>query len=401
MLELNYNAGHGRMVVDLDQLLPCSKANFKRLTDTIDLTNDPESNAKKVYDHIASRIVDLKKERKTWSPSSESGKKEISRINVELKKFLGLSDVLVKRYSFEPIEDGESRTTLKAATVYSIIETESGENAIEVHSGWTFEKAGYRFDVYKRTFSRRNRYIILLHGTGRSIAESSTKNGIVTEITPRVLEILANMADKIADYKSFFNNCMNNAGYTSDTDDKETSNETNNEKENETMKNETTKNTNYFEGVKTLEDLRIRYLELLKANHPDNGGDVEIMQNINAAYDTAREMLKNGVTIENEKDAAKWSDVEDEALRAALYKVVFLHGLNIEIVGCWIWIDGETFTNREALKEAGYKWSRTRQKWHFAPYESKWHKGSKKSFDQLRRTYGSEKVENEERHEIA
>ena len=33
----------------------------------------------------------------------------------------------------------------------------------------------------------------------------------------------------------------------------------------------------YFAGVKTVEELRKRYRELLKQHHPDNGGNEEII----------------------------------------------------------------------------------------------------------------------------
>ena len=154
-------------------------------------------------------------------------------------------------------------------------------------------------------------------------------------------------------------------------------------------------NTIYFNGVKNLEELRTRYKDLLKANHPDNGGDVGTMQEINAEYDKAFKALKAGAKLEDEKEAIKWSEAEDELIRKALYKIIHLEGLNIEIVGCWIWIDGETFANREVLKPAGYTWSKARKKWHYAPYESRYHKGSKKPFDEIRRIYGSKNVETE------
>lgn len=41
----------------------------------------------------------------------------------------------------------------------------------------------------------------------------------------------------------------------------------------------------YFKNVKSYEDLKNQYRELLKANHPDNGGELEKMQEINAEYD--------------------------------------------------------------------------------------------------------------------
>ena len=44
-------------------------------------------------------------------------------------------------------------------------------------------------------------------------------------------------------------------------------------------------NNKYFENINTLEELRKQYKELLKLHHPDNGGNLEIMQEINTEYD--------------------------------------------------------------------------------------------------------------------
>lgn len=49
----------------------------------------------------------------------------------------------------------------------------------------------------------------------------------------------------------------------------------------------------YFSGCHTAEDLKKRYLELAKANHPDKGGDAEIMKAINHEYDNLVEALKS------------------------------------------------------------------------------------------------------------
>lgn len=48
----------------------------------------------------------------------------------------------------------------------------------------------------------------------------------------------------------------------------------------------------YFEDVKSIEELRQRYRKLLKKYHPDNeGGSVEITQEINAEYDRLFDVL--------------------------------------------------------------------------------------------------------------
>ncbi len=48
----------------------------------------------------------------------------------------------------------------------------------------------------------------------------------------------------------------------------------------------------YFKGIKTIEELRQKYRELLKKYHPDNEcGSVEITQEINAEYDRLFDVL--------------------------------------------------------------------------------------------------------------
>ena len=49
----------------------------------------------------------------------------------------------------------------------------------------------------------------------------------------------------------------------------------------------------YFNNVETLEELRKQYKELLKKYHPDNGGNVSDMQEVNAEYDELFKVLKN------------------------------------------------------------------------------------------------------------
>lgn len=49
----------------------------------------------------------------------------------------------------------------------------------------------------------------------------------------------------------------------------------------------------YFKNVKSYDDLKAQYKSLLKVNHPDNGGDLEIMKEINVEYDALFPIWKN------------------------------------------------------------------------------------------------------------
>lgn len=94
--------------------------------------------------------------------------------------------------------------------------------------------------------------------------------------------------------------------------------------------------------------------------------------------------------MKNKKN--KYDYKTDEALRNVINNIVSFDGVNIEVVGSWIWVDGNTFTYKEELKKLGFKWSKNRKKWHFSTEPSgKWHK-KKMSFEDIQKKYGSEKV---------
>ena len=47
----------------------------------------------------------------------------------------------------------------------------------------------------------------------------------------------------------------------------------------------------YFRGCNSLQELKKEYKKLLKINHPDNGGDLVTMQEINAEYAKLEKIL--------------------------------------------------------------------------------------------------------------
>ena len=49
----------------------------------------------------------------------------------------------------------------------------------------------------------------------------------------------------------------------------------------------------YLKNIKSFSQLKNDYKELLKKNHPDNGGDVEVMQEINCEYDALYKIWKD------------------------------------------------------------------------------------------------------------
>ena len=159
----------------------------------------------------------------------------------------------------------------------------------------------------------------------------------------------------------------------------------------------------YFKDVNTLEELRRQYRDLLKKYHPDNAnGSTEATQEINAEYDRLFKALKDRheKTADSKENNAKtdynnmkYDFSEDAKLREALQQIITFEGINIEIVGCWIWVDGSTYAYKSMLKEIGFKWAREKKKWYFHTEAFRKRSHKKLSMEDIRNYYGSTEVE--------
>ena len=146
----------------------------------------------------------------------------------------------------------------------------------------------------------------------------------------------------------------------------------------------------WFAGVKTIEELRTKYRELLKRYHPDNeGGSVEATQEINAEYDRLFSILSH----ENKSDRESTTydqNVENEAFKAVLNQIIS-YNMDIELIGSWIWCFN-CFAYKDRLKELGFRFAPKKRAWtwHYGEF-SRYHKGEI-PIDDIRAKYGSQKV---------
>lgn len=155
---------------------------------------------------------------------------------------------------------------------------------------------------------------------------------------------------------------------------------------------------NWFEGVTTMQALKIRYKELAKAYHPDlnpEAGD-EAMQQINAQYDALAARLSkiaaDGCTEATAQERKTAQDVA-AAYRAVIVKIINLEGLNIELCGSWLWVSGDTRMHKDALKAAGLWWSAKKLMWYWRPEEAgARHNRRSHSMQYIRERYGSAKI---------
>jgi len=156
----------------------------------------------------------------------------------------------------------------------------------------------------------------------------------------------------------------------------------------------------YFKEISSLEELRSQYKILLKQFHPDNGGNVADMQEINAEYDKLFKVLKDRHESKTAENTSKQSDYNanmydwenDKALREMLEKIINFDGIEIEIIGQWIWLDGNTYPHKDILKAIGFKWSKNHKKWHWHSGEFKRYGRKKFSYAEIQSKYGSTRV---------
>ncbi|MDM3871840.1 DnaJ domain-containing protein [Porticoccus sp. W117] len=131
--------------------------------------------------------------------------------------------------------------------------------------------------------------------------------------------------------------------------------------------------------------------------HPDrNPAGAEMMKIINAAFDA----LKDYCGEIPEGEAGETTQDYPEAVNNALNAIMGLAGLDIEICGAWVWVSGETYKHKAALKEAGYKFASKKKSWYFRPED--WRSASRGSYsmEKIRGKYGSSKPAPMRRNEL-
>lgn len=165
-------------------------------------------------------------------------------------------------------------------------------------------------------------------------------------------------------------------------------------------------NQNFFSGCQTLNDVKQEFRKLALANHPDKGGDAEIMKAINAAYEQAVRRVTLGGKSQKTGFTFTESEVNEqirlsEEYQKIINKVAGLDGIAIELVGDWIWITGATYPHRETLKGAGFFWACKKAAWYFRSEEFKCKTyGKRQSLDEIRAKYGTVKLESKTRAQL-
>lgn len=152
----------------------------------------------------------------------------------------------------------------------------------------------------------------------------------------------------------------------------------------------------WFRECKSIEDVKRTYRELCKQYHPDlNKVDTtETMKQINAEYETAFNRFKN--VHESAEDSTKTYTSNTETTETAaefmeiINSLIKCEGLEIDLVGRWIWLSGRSYPYKDIIKSLGFKWCSNKKMWAWHKAEDASHNRKKMTIEEIKDRYGCE-----------
>lgn len=145
----------------------------------------------------------------------------------------------------------------------------------------------------------------------------------------------------------------------------------------------------WFSGIRTAEECKKRYHELVKIYHPDMGGSGIEIKEIISEYKMIWERVKNlHYSEEKQETYTKETDEKPEEFIWIINELFKFKGIVIEMCGSWLWLSGNTLDIKDELKNIGCRWSRGKKKWYYT--HDAWKPTTfHKSMQDIRKTYGS------------
>lgn len=159
----------------------------------------------------------------------------------------------------------------------------------------------------------------------------------------------------------------------------------------------------WFNNPKTLEELKKQYKSLALNHHPDRGGILEDMQAINNEYDELFKVLKNvhanaqGETYTSSKETEETADQFKDIINT----IIHFQNVQIEIIGCWLWITGNTKPYKDILKKIKFRWSNQKMAWYYHAEPFKKKSKNNLSLEQIRELFTSQTIQTQRQEQLA
>lgn len=146
------------------------------------------------------------------------------------------------------------------------------------------------------------------------------------------------------------------------------------------------------DSIKTLEELKKEYRRMALKLHPDVGGSNEDMKELNAEYDI---MFKKVSSVHMNMEGKFYEKETEETPNEfidLIEKLIHMDGIEIEIIGCFVWVSGDTKPHKDDLKALGFRWHNKKKCWYKAPKDYRPRSRRDYSMDEIREMYGDIKV---------
>ena len=150
----------------------------------------------------------------------------------------------------------------------------------------------------------------------------------------------------------------------------------------------------YFENCETLEDVKQMYKKLARELHPDCNplrDTTAEFQEMQRQYEEAWKTCGSTHKTADGKTYTKETAETPEEYANIIAALLHLSGLMIELCGSWLWVTGNTKEHKDALKALGFRYSSNKYAWYYHTGEYRKHGKSKKTMDDIRNMYGSER----------
>lgn len=148
----------------------------------------------------------------------------------------------------------------------------------------------------------------------------------------------------------------------------------------------------YFKNCKSLDEAKKLYRRLSLENHPDRGGDLKKMQEINRQYQAFLSSFRPGKERPDETTEQAEEEINlSQEFWKALSMILPLEDLTVELVGSWLWATGNTYQHRGTLSLAGFKYAKAKKAWFFTTDEISFSK-KRQTLDEIKYKYGAHKI---------
>lgn len=145
---------------------------------------------------------------------------------------------------------------------------------------------------------------------------------------------------------------------------------------------------NYFKDCSTLDEAKKVYRSLLMQFHPDKP---------QGSHTKTVDLINQFKAFKPTKQAKTDENFNFDKFHNMVMKFEHLDNLVISFVGSWIWIEGNTYSQKDKIKAIeidGYnpaRFASKKKSWYIAPQtDGKKRRSSGKTLEQIKATYGVE-----------